>query len=251
MTAAAAASATSPASAVPFLRLAGLRKTYPGVVALADFSLDVRPGEIIGVVGENGAGKSTLMSILYGFYHADSGEIRVDGSVQHITDSRHALRLGIGISHSRPYHPQTLGKDERFHRTLKAEVLGGPPFADLERCQQAFDRWRQVYNMERPHQALGMEVPATRYAVSPRPFPEQLPALEYGPEHKVRRVQQGGWISFLGRNIRLPKAFAGLAVGLVPRDDGQWTVIFATHPIAHINLRDGSVQPVTHVPEQV
>ena len=64
------------------------------------------------------------------------------------------LRLGIGLSHSRPYHPQTLGKDERFHRTLKAELLGGPPFGDLGHCQRAFDRWRIVYNWERPHQAL-------------------------------------------------------------------------------------------------
>ena len=57
MTAAAAASATSPVPAGPFLKLSGLRKTYPGVVALADFSLDVHHGEIIGVVGENGAGR--------------------------------------------------------------------------------------------------------------------------------------------------------------------------------------------------
>ena len=70
------------------------------------------------------------------------------------------LRLGIGLSHSRPYHPQTLGKDERFHRTLKAELLGGPPFGDLGHCQRAFDRWRIVYNCERPHQALDLDVPA-------------------------------------------------------------------------------------------
>ena len=79
MTAAAAASATSPASAVPFLRLAGLRKTYPGVVALADFSLDVRPGEIIGVVGENGAGKSTVGKIAGGYYSRSSGELEIFG----------------------------------------------------------------------------------------------------------------------------------------------------------------------------
>jgi transposase InsO family protein len=162
------------------------------------------------------------------------------------------LQLGIDISHSRPYHPQTMGKDERFHRTLKAEVLGGPLFADLERCQSAFDRWRDVYNMERPHQALDMDVPASRYAVSPRSFPEQLPPIEYGSEHKVRRVQQGGWISFLGQDFRLSKAFKGLPVGLVPTNvDGQWTVIFASRPIAQINLRDGTLQTVTHVPEQV
>lgn len=118
------------------------------------------------------------------------------------------LRLGIGLSHSRPYHPQTLGKDERFHRTLKAELLGGPPYSDLGRCQQAFDRWRIVHNCQRPHQALDMDVPAIRYQHSPRAFPEVLPPIEYGSEHEVRRVQQQGWISFKGKAFKLPKAFA-------------------------------------------
>lgn len=162
------------------------------------------------------------------------------------------LRLGIGISHSRPLHPQTMGKDERFHRTLKAEVLGGPPFADLARCQQAFDRWRHVYNTERPHDALGLAVPASRYAPSPRLFPERLPPIEYGTGHAVRRVQQGGWISFKGHGFRLPKAFAGYPVGLVPTaTDGQWTVIFASRRIAQIDLRDASIKTVTHVPEHL
>src|SRR5690606_37922559 len=80
MTAAAAASTTPVASAQPFLKLSGLRKTYPGVVALADFSLDVAPGEIIGLVGENGAGKSTLMKILGGVTPPDRGTIEIDGS---------------------------------------------------------------------------------------------------------------------------------------------------------------------------
>ncbi|MQX17494.1 transposase [Sinorhizobium terangae] len=55
------------------------------------------------------------------------------------------IETGIAVSHSRPCHPQTLGKDERFHRSLKAEALQGPPFADLAKAQ-AFDRWRHVYN---------------------------------------------------------------------------------------------------------
>lgn len=61
------------------------------------------------------------------------------------------MRLGIRIGHSRPYHPQTQGKDERFHRTLKAEVTSRRVFAELSECQQAFDHWRSVYNTERPH----------------------------------------------------------------------------------------------------
>ena len=162
------------------------------------------------------------------------------------------LRLGVGLSHSRPYHPQTLGKDERFHRTLKAELLTGPPFDDLPRCQQAFDRWRRVYNCERPHQALDMAVPASRYRPSPRPFPETLPPIEYAPEQPVRRVQQQGWISFKGAAFKLPKAFAGYPVALVPTTrDGTWNVIFASRCIARIDLRKGTAKTVTHVPEHL
>jgi len=84
------------------------------------------------------------------------------------------IRLGILVTHSRPRHPQTLGKDERFHRTLKAELLGeGIPWKRAE-CQSRFDGWRMVYNCQRPHEALNMEVSANRYQLSPRSFPQYL-----------------------------------------------------------------------------
>lgn len=76
------------------------------------------------------------------------------------------LRQGIRVGHSRPYHPQTQGKLERFHRSLKAEVLQGKWFADSGELQRAFDHWRMVYNLERPHEALDMAVPASRYQPS-------------------------------------------------------------------------------------
>ncbi|WP_336714344.1 MULTISPECIES: integrase core domain-containing protein, partial [unclassified Cedecea] len=66
------------------------------------------------------------------------------------------MRQSIRVSHSRPYHPQTQGKLERFHRSLKAEVLQGQWFTDSQQLQRAFDHWRTVYNLERPHEALAM-----------------------------------------------------------------------------------------------
>ena len=78
------------------------------------------------------------------------------------------LKLGIAVLHSRPYHPQSRGKNERFHRTLNAEVLALRRFRDLAEVQRAFDAWRPIYNLERPHQALDQEVPASRYRPSPR-----------------------------------------------------------------------------------
>ncbi len=149
------------------------------------------------------------------------------------------MRLGIAISRSRPYHPQTLGKDERFHRSLKAEVLQGRRFRDLAQCQRAFDHWRDVYNLERPHEALEMAVPASRYQPSPHSFPESLPPIEYGPDDRVRKVQQGGFVSFMGNKLRLPKAFRGYPVAFRPtKQDGLWQVFFQTNRIAEIDLRD-------------
>ena len=81
------------------IELRRINKRFGPVWANRDIDLAVRRGTIHGIVGENGAGKSTLMSILYGFYTADSGEIFVNGKLEHITDSRHALALGIGMVH--------------------------------------------------------------------------------------------------------------------------------------------------------
>ena len=66
--------------------------------------------------------------------------------------------LGIATLHGRPRHPQTQGKEERFHRTLDVDVLQGRQFADLEHCQRAFNAWRPIYNEQRPHEELGLDV---------------------------------------------------------------------------------------------
>jgi transposase InsO family protein len=147
------------------------------------------------------------------------------------------LWLGIAVSHCRPYHPQTQGKDERFHRSLKVEVLAHRVFADFERVQLRFDQWRHCYNHVRPHEALAMAVPASRYQPSPRSFPEQLPPLEYGATDQVRKVQIDGTISFRNREFRLGKAFRGHPVALRPTtQDGVYEVYFATHRISQIDL---------------
>lgn len=147
------------------------------------------------------------------------------------------LQLGIGITHSRPYHPQTQGKDERFHRSLKVEVLAGKVFADFAYMQSRFDEWRHCYNHLRPHEALAMAVPASRFQPSPRSFPESLPPLEYGATDQVRKVQIDGTISFRNRAFRIGKAFRGHQVGLRPTiTDGLYDVFFGTHRIAEIVL---------------
>jgi transposase InsO family protein len=148
------------------------------------------------------------------------------------------IRLGIRVSHGRPYHPQTQGKEERFHRSLKAEVLAQPPPACLRRTQARFDTWREVYNCTRPHEALGMQVPAERYRPSSRTFPEVLPPIEYAPDDSVRRVQQEGWVSFRGRDVRVGRAFTGQPVALrpAPDADGLFDVFYCHQRIARVSL---------------
>ena len=149
------------------------------------------------------------------------------------------LRIGVAISHGRPYHPQTQGKAERFHRSLLAELSIYQPFAGLVDCQRRFDVWRHVYNTERPHEAIDLEVPITRYRPSPRPFPEVLPPIEYDSTDIVRRVDAAGKLSFRNRGFRVGKAFRGYQVALRPAiEDGRFNVFFIDHLVATIDLND-------------
>lgn len=150
------------------------------------------------------------------------------------------LKLGIDVVHSRPYHPQTRGKNERFHRTLKLEVLACNRFRTLNQAQRAFDRWRQVYNFERPHQALGFDVPASRYKPSPRPLPAHLPAADYASNDIVRTVgTTKAYVSFKGRLWKVPQAFCGERIAIRPRGrDGCYAVCFGARQIATIDLQN-------------
>jgi len=148
------------------------------------------------------------------------------------------LKLGIDVLYSRPYHPQSRGKNERFHRTLKAEVFALQRFRDLAAVQRAFDRWRTVYNLERPHQALEQEVPASRYQPSARPMPDRLPELQYDEREIVRSVPLSkDYVSFKGRLWQVPRAFRGERVAIRPRiPDGHYAICFGAHEIAQIDL---------------
>jgi len=152
------------------------------------------------------------------------------------------LRLGVAVSHGRPYHPQTQGKDERLHRSLKTELLSRVDLPDWPRCQAHFDRWRQCYNHERPHDALDLAVPASRYQPSDRPFPEVLPALVYPPGDHVRKVDASGKISFRKWPVRVGKAFCGLLVGVRPDDltDGVFHVYFCHTRVHTFDVRPNS-----------
>ncbi|MDE1181120.1 IS481 family transposase [Paraburkholderia sp.] len=149
------------------------------------------------------------------------------------------IRLGIRVSYSRPYHPQTNGKDERFHRTLKAEVLERHAFTTHAHVQRELERWRQVYNTERPHEALDMATPLTRYRPSERAMPERLLEPEYSPDDEVLRVNASGVVRFRDRVLRLSVALKGLRVAVRPKPDtdGVYEFWYAHHRVARLDLK--------------
>ena len=161
------------------------------------------------------------------------------------------LKLGIGVLHSRPYHPQSRGKNERFHRTLKAEVFTLRRLRDLADAQRAFDDWRPVYNFDRPHQALDQQAPASRYRPSTRSMPSRPAAVEYDQGETIRRVgSTKAYVSFKGRLWKVPEAFCGEQLAIRPcSTDGRYSVCFGAHEVATIDLTQSEC--VGHVSGQV
>lgn len=156
------------------------------------------------------------------------------------------LRYDIRVLHGRPRHPQTQGKLERLNRTLDVELLQQKDgWEDLADTQPEMERWRTLYNHERPHEALQMQVPASRYRPSSRRMPQRVPPIEYEAGDLVRKVQQGGRISYGGREWKLPKAFRGSPVALRPLEgDEQVAAYFCRQRIAVLDLPSGRVQVV-------
>ncbi len=151
------------------------------------------------------------------------------------------IRLGIRVLHGRPYHPQTQGKVERWHRTIGTDVFQFGRFPDLAAAQQALDRFRDSYNTDRPHEALDLAVPASRYQPSTRPYPATLPEITYAADDLVRIVTASGAIRFQTRTFQIGQGLRGLPVGIRPTaDDDVFTVRFCNRMITQIDLRSTS-----------
>jgi transposase InsO family protein len=157
------------------------------------------------------------------------------------------VRLGIRVLHGRPYHPQTQGKEERFHRTLQAEVLSRTDLHDLAHSQEAFDHWRPIYNHQRPHEALALATPATRYTPSARSLPKHLPPIEYGPADHLFTVKSKGEITWKNRTYYLGNGFAKQPIALRPSNtDGLYEVFFCHQRLGWIDLHQSPAQSKNH-----
>lgn len=147
------------------------------------------------------------------------------------------MRLGIRVIYARPGHPQTKGKNERFNGTLQAELLDYRQFSGWQDVRERFHRWRRIYNTERPHQALDMETPASRFQPSSLELPDHLPHISYGPDDTIRKVNKEGRISFQGQTYAIGKAFRGHPVALRPlKKVEKWKVYFCHQHVRTIHL---------------
>ena len=134
---------------------------------------------------------------------------------------KHLDTLGIRVTHSRPYHPQTCGKVERFHQTLKKRLRAQEPADTLQTLQRQLDDFVQIYNHQRPHRALGRRTPAEAYAARPKASPD--PTLD--PIHwRIRRdiVDKRGSVTLRHdsrlHHIGIGRAHAGTRILLLVDD---------------------------------
>jgi transposase InsO family protein len=126
------------------------------------------------------------------------------------------LTLGIDLDRIPPARPDQNGAHERMHRDLAVEVEGSSA-TDVVAQQAALDVWRETYNHERPHEAIGMRVPAQLYVPSPRKYDGQGVEVEYPLGYLRRRVSSGGMIRLHGANVQISLALCGQEVGLEPQ----------------------------------
>ncbi len=140
--------------------------------------------------------------------------------------SVHWVKLGIRLERIDPGAPQQNGRHERMHGTLKAET-SRPAAATAVEQQVRFDRYRQDFNDNRPHEALGQVPPTRCYRASPRRYPDRIEEPWYDADHAVRRVRSGGEIKWGGDAVFISAALVGEPVGVAETEAGDWLVRFA------------------------
>lgn len=146
------------------------------------------------------------------------------------------VRLGVLPELIEPGKPQQNGRHERMHKTLKAEATK-PPAGNLQAQQRKFNRFREEFNNERPHEALDQRTPASLYTPSPREMPNRLPPLEYPDRFEVRYVSANGGIRWNRDWVNVSIVCAGEYVGLEEIDDGIWNVYFGPLKLGRLHER--------------
>jgi transposase InsO family protein len=161
------------------------------------------------------------------------------------------LRLGIWPERIAPAHPEQNGQHERMHLVLKEETTR-PAGENFLQQQERFDKFIDVYNHDRPHEALGQKPPADFYARSGREMPEKLPEPEYPMHDQVHVVRKNGDILLRKRErFFVSTVLAGELVGMREIDDGRWLVSFMQLDLGHYDCRSKRFTAIGTEPQEV
>jgi len=152
------------------------------------------------------------------------------------------LRLGIGLERIAPGHPEQNGRHERLHLTLKTEATR-PPSTNVLQQQARFDTFVHQFNHERPHQALDMATPASRYQPSARPY-QGLEELEYPRHDWTAVITTCGRICYQRRKVNVSQVFAGQKVGVKQTDEHIWLVTFMDYDLGYFDDETGRLEPI-------
>jgi putative transposase len=152
--------------------------------------------------------------------------------------SVHWAKLGIRLERIVPGHPQQNGRHERMHRTLKHDTAKPPASSGAEQ-QECFDRFRRIFNDERPHEALDLQYPAALYQPSARQYPCPTRDPEYGQDCAVRRVRSNGEIKWRGDLVFVSQVLVGEPVGIEQTASGDWRVRYADVGLGYIDSKRG------------
>jgi simple sugar transport system ATP-binding protein len=215
----------------PALRLVGITKRFPGVLANDSVSLDVRKGEVLGLLGENGAGKSTLMNVVYGLYRPDEGEIHVDGRQVEIRSPQHALELGLGMVHQH----FMLVPDMTVAENVAMAPSGAPRRTRLDRVEREIDELSRRFGL----------------VVDPRALIEDLTVGARQRVEIIKLLYRGADLLILDEPTAAltPPEWHELSAFLRGMADEGRSVIFITHKLDELFglvdrctvLRDGRV----------
>lgn len=155
---------------------------------------------------------------------------------------RWLMDLDILPIHGRIKHPQTQGKIERFHRTMKQELLNHVSISNIDDAEAQFWDWREKYNNIRPHEALGMKTPGQVYIASPRAYPEKIQDWEYGGEYHVIKVNSWGYARFDKWQVYLSETMIDKYIEFRPSPDGEFFfACYRNFKIAKFNTQNGEL----------
>ena len=150
---------------------------------------------------------------------------------------RWLMDLDILPIHGRPLHPQTQGKIERFHRTMKNELLKRNAFIDLADADKHLKEWRTKYNEVRPHEAIDMRCPADVYIPSERKYPDTIKSYDYSGLHRILKVNYKGYLRFDSKVFYLSESMVGAELELRPEGADFAALCYRNYKIAEIDLR--------------